>query len=302
MKPIVIIPTYNYAPFILRAIESVKGAEIIVIDDGSTDNTTELLQPLIDDDTITYHYQPNAGKAAATRKGIEMASGETIFTLDADDWFLPGKIANTLEIFKQHPEVVHVASPAQIVWENQTRSPEREPVPHWLLGKPLDGLEVLEKFYNRNRLYGGGSTFAARASVLKKMPLPDAVDMYTDEWLVLYALMQGKTFFLEDAHSAWYVHENNYSGKGGEALEKKIERLKRSSNAILRLIRENGFPESLVKAYTLKDRTRKLFWAEQSKSKSLMDVIEYAQAVLRGKYSWESIQQYHVVNRMIKFW
>src|SRR5437764_1056295 len=98
----VIIPTYNYARYIGEAIYSVlqqdypkDKKEIIVFDDGSTDNTKDILNEFIENKTIRYFYQDNNGKASATYKAIQKASGKYIFNLDADDYFLPGKIKST---------------------------------------------------------------------------------------------------------------------------------------------------------------------------------------------------------------
>ena len=86
----VIIPTYNSAQYIIEAIESAlnqtyKDYEIIVVDDGSTDNTRELLEPYIRKQVIQYVYQSNQGVAAARNRGIGISNGEFIAFLDADD-------------------------------------------------------------------------------------------------------------------------------------------------------------------------------------------------------------------------
>ena len=101
-KPLVsvIIPTYNRANLICRAIESVinqtyKNLEIIVVDDGSTDNTKARIQPYIEN--IRYYYQENRGASAAQNKGIELATGDWISILASDDIWLPEKIELQLE-------------------------------------------------------------------------------------------------------------------------------------------------------------------------------------------------------------
>jgi len=91
----VIIPVYNGEYMIKRAIESVlsqtyRDFEIIVVDDGSTDNTSEVLKPYRD--RIGYFYQENRGVAGARNKGIEKSKGEYIAFLDQDDIWLPEKL------------------------------------------------------------------------------------------------------------------------------------------------------------------------------------------------------------------
>ena len=108
----VVIPTYNCAGYITQAIESVLSQtncnyELLVIDDGSTDNTRQVLQPY--SHVLRYVYQNNQGVCAARNRGIKLAQGEYIAFLDADDFFLPGKLAAQLAVFKTQPNlgIVH---------------------------------------------------------------------------------------------------------------------------------------------------------------------------------------------------
>ncbi|WP_240041603.1 MULTISPECIES: glycosyltransferase family 2 protein [Okeania] len=116
----VIIATYNNAHYILEAIASVfnqtyTSYEIIVIDDGSTDNTREVLEPYLD--KIRYVYQENKGVSHARNLGLEMAGGEFIAFLDADDFFLPDKLAKQVAIFDTRPSLGIVHSGWRLVNE-----------------------------------------------------------------------------------------------------------------------------------------------------------------------------------------
>src|SRR4030042_4018515 len=87
----VIIPTYNYAHFLFEAVKSVldqtyKDFELIIIDDGSTDNTKDVVDNIMKkSNVIRYFYQVNQGLSAARNHGIRVAKGEYIALLDADD-------------------------------------------------------------------------------------------------------------------------------------------------------------------------------------------------------------------------
>ncbi|GAB4529388.1 MAG: hypothetical protein Tsb0014_11260 [Pleurocapsa sp.] len=109
----VIIPTYNCDRYIVQAIESVLqqkdcSYEIIVIDDGSTDATREVLEPYLD--RIRYIPQKNQGVAAARNHGIACARADLIAFLDADDYFLPEKLTRQAEIFAKRPDIGMVHS------------------------------------------------------------------------------------------------------------------------------------------------------------------------------------------------
>lgn len=100
----VIIPTYNSANYIKEALESVfeqtfQDFEIIVIDDGSTDGTGEILKKY--GDRIRSLFQDNSGPASARNKGIRIARGRYIAFLDADDIWLPLKLEKQVGLFHQ---------------------------------------------------------------------------------------------------------------------------------------------------------------------------------------------------------
>jgi len=110
-KPLVsvIIPTYNRAWVLREAIDSVlaqefKDFELIVVDDGSTDNTGEILGSYEQD--ILVVRQPNKGVSAARNRGIAAAAGRLIAFLDSDDLWLPRKLSSQVGFFNSNPAAV----------------------------------------------------------------------------------------------------------------------------------------------------------------------------------------------------
>ncbi len=112
----VIIPTYNRGFVLKDALESILGqgvdTQIIVIDDGSTDNTIEVLAPF--KDRITYHYQTNQGQSVARNVGIGLSRGLFISFLDSDDVFLPGKLKRECELFQEIPDAEVIISKSEL--------------------------------------------------------------------------------------------------------------------------------------------------------------------------------------------
>lgn len=90
----VIIPVYNASETLNQCIDSVlaqtlENIEIIIVNDGSTDNSAELITPYLSDERIVYYEKKNEGLAAARQDGIERARGEFIGFVDSDDWIEP---------------------------------------------------------------------------------------------------------------------------------------------------------------------------------------------------------------------
>jgi glycosyltransferase involved in cell wall biosynthesis len=107
-KVSVIIPTYNYGRFINSAIESVLAQtfpiyEIIVVDDGSTDETEEIVKKF--GDKVRYIKQKNSGVCAARNNGVANSSGDFIAFLDADDIWLPEKTEKQITKFQENAEI-----------------------------------------------------------------------------------------------------------------------------------------------------------------------------------------------------
>jgi uncharacterized protein (DUF1919 family) len=121
-----IIPVYNGGRFLARAIENIEGQkyeplEIIVIDDGSTDDTAEIAAGF--GDRIRYVYQTNSGPSAARNKGIEMAEGNAIAFLDVDDLWSDNKLAIQLSYLAKHPSVEIVQGLIQeMTWNKSSQS------------------------------------------------------------------------------------------------------------------------------------------------------------------------------------
>ena len=103
-----IIPTYNYSAFVRDAVESAllqtyKPVEVIVVDDGSTDDTKEVLSDYIDTGEIKYLYQNNKGLAGARNRGLAEAKGEYIVFLDSDDVVDEKKLEIQVKCLEENP-------------------------------------------------------------------------------------------------------------------------------------------------------------------------------------------------------
>jgi glycosyltransferase involved in cell wall biosynthesis len=129
----VVIPTYNRGHILCDAIDSVLcqdvPAEVIVIDDGSTDHTATVVGKY--DGRVRYTFQENRGSAAARNTGMAQARGEFVSLLDSDDVWLPHKMQTDLDLFRQFPAASAIASDAESYREEVLISPS------WLRSKDL---------------------------------------------------------------------------------------------------------------------------------------------------------------------
>jgi len=109
----VIIPTYNRANYLVQSLESVlaqsyRNLEVIVVNDGSTDNPETRLEPYRN--RILYLQKPNGGKSSALNLGLNHVSGQYVWVFDDDDIALPELVASHMSVFESQPDVGFVYS------------------------------------------------------------------------------------------------------------------------------------------------------------------------------------------------
>lgn len=106
----IVTPTYNRAGFIAQAVDSVLAQsvadwELLIVDDGSSDNTQEVLAAYQKDPRIHYFYQANQGQSIARNNALKRAQGDFVAFLDSDDLWCPDKLERQLALFQKHPDV-----------------------------------------------------------------------------------------------------------------------------------------------------------------------------------------------------
>lgn len=136
------MPVFNGAPFLAEALESVfqqthPNLELIVVDDGSTDDTPAVIAAY--GDRVRALAQPNAGPAAARNHGVRAARGELVAFLDADDLWLPEKLSRQLARFAARPDLDLCFSLTTNFWIPELEA-EAERFREHRIAKPLPGL------------------------------------------------------------------------------------------------------------------------------------------------------------------
>lgn len=144
----VVVPVYNAGELLDRCLDSIFNQntdcsiEVILVDDGSTDNSVELIRRRPEQNRIRLFRQANSGPSKARNKGIAEARGRFLAFLDADDYWLPGFLETTTEFMNTHPECVAVS----VAQRHLTTSGTYESPNNWSSLAPGEGVE-LDDFY-----------------------------------------------------------------------------------------------------------------------------------------------------------
>lgn len=119
----IVIPCYNQGRYLSKAIESVhkqtyNNYEIIVVDDGSEDDTKSVASGYTN---VSYVYQKNQGLAAARNTGIDISKGSLLVFLDSDDWLIPEALETNIEYILQQPELAFVSGAYMLFYELENK-------------------------------------------------------------------------------------------------------------------------------------------------------------------------------------
>ncbi len=119
----IITPTFNRADFINKAVNSVlaqtyNNFEFLIVDDGSTDSTRELVQPALADPRLQYFHQENQGQSIARNLALSKARGDFVCFLDSDNYWPAEKLSTQIELFRKHPEYDVIYGDIIVVDEN----------------------------------------------------------------------------------------------------------------------------------------------------------------------------------------
>ena len=225
MRCSIIINNYNYARYLGKAIESAleqtfDNCEVIVVDDGSTDASVEVIQSY--GDRIIPVLKPNGGQASAMNAGFEKCSGDLVLFLDADDWLEPNAVECIVAAFQE--------GTSHVYYQMTMRNPEGEDLGRFQLAfEELDaGVDAWNALLQR-----GAANFPptsanafSRQALEAVLPIPEEIfRIRADVYLLHTAAFQGGVVALEKSLANYLVHgSNNWFAKKGTQKTRKFRR------------------------------------------------------------------------------
>ena len=156
-----IIPVYNTSQYITTCVDSILNQnihsyEIIIIDDGSTDNSLKVLQKYSKQKQITIISQTNRGVSSARNKGIEICNGDYIFFVDSDDYIEYNSMFYILEIIqKEKPDLLRLSS--NIIINNKKKTEKTK----W------EGYKTIDTLYNNSQFCPTLWGYIFKTSIIK---------------------------------------------------------------------------------------------------------------------------------------
>jgi glycosyltransferase involved in cell wall biosynthesis len=235
----IVMPAFNGEKFIQQAVDSVLSQtysnwELIIVDDGSTDNTAEIIRRYSGDSRIRTVHQENKGQASALDHGLDLARGEYVTTLDTDDWYTPNSLLDRASYLKDHLEFGAVYGDGIYCDVNG------KPLKHFseyrignVTGDVYDTL-VTSPFF------GTGANVMIRQEILEKYQIRYDETIFWCQDLDFYIrVAENCSFGIVDSIIVWYrIHQANMTMSAPEG--RKLESLIRTKKKVLLSSRFEG--------------------------------------------------------------
>ncbi len=209
----VLIDTYNHEKYIQAAIKSVltqegignAGVDIVVIDDGSTDGTGEIVRSF--GNAVRYFHKPNGGQASAFNFGIPLCQGEIICFLDGDDWWHPNKLSTVSDAFLRNPAtcgVGHSFIEVDEVSGKLAKVGPPSPIPIHFASRSSIAL-----FHEFACCLGTSRLAMKRSAALDLLNIPQALVFEADEYMFTLLPTLGEVMILPEALTYYRIHGTN---------------------------------------------------------------------------------------------
>jgi glycosyltransferase involved in cell wall biosynthesis len=287
MQLSVLIDTYNHQPLIESAIHSVllqdfppSQREIIVVDDGSTDGTAEIVRQYAPQ--VRLITKKNGGQASAFNAGIPECRGQVIVFLDGDDWWAPRKLRRIAHLFAEDHALGMIGHAFIESFDNGLR---KTVLPGARARLQVNDVSAAA-FFRLSRCYFGTSRLALRANLARQiLPVPEALVFEADEYLFTMAAALAPLLVLPEPLTYYRVHAGSLflSAGASEAGERrKATVIAELAKALRASLPGTGAPPAAIE--------------------TMLEIVEAEAAQLRlkldGGWPWETFQAERTIYRV----
>ena len=275
----VLIDTYNHERFVEQAVVSVleqdfpdAEREIIVVDDGSTDGTSEIVKKF--EPRVRLLRKENGGQAAAFNAGIPECKGEIVSFLDGDDWWAPGKLQAVADALASEPSIGLVGHGITEVFPDGGQ--------HVQLLKEVHRFRVDSeagaRTFRLRKSFLGTSRMTIRAAVLRQIGrVPEALAIQADEYLFTLSGFLADVLILRESLTFYRLH----AGNAFQVADGNTQALRRKQKVL----------ESLAKSITAKLEEQKV---KASVARIAVEAIETEAELIRlsldAGLPWETVR------------
>jgi len=278
----IVIPTYRHREFILHTLDSVFGQtmtdyEVIVVNDGSPDDTRAVLDPLIEARRIEYFEQSNQGQNKARNYGIGRSRGEYVALLDDDDLWPADKLEWQVEFLDEHPDVGMIGGTLQAIDENGACRRK---------GTFTPTIEF-ETLFAANPFLSPGQTLI-RSDLLKRLGGMSMSIWGADDWDLWFRIAKASKIVMLDRLALYYrLHPGNASKQTGrllraccDTIEKHLRDVPGPSRSRLRFENQRTLYEGLGSVLIREARQQLRSGDLRAATRSLRDVSSLWRGIL----------------------
>ena len=288
VKVSILMPVYNGSQYLSEAIKSAlaqtyKNIELLIVNDGSTDNSADIIRPFLKDSRVIYIEQKNAGVASARNTAIKKARGKYIGFLDQDDLWLPNKLSTQIKFLETNKEIAFVHSRQGYIQTDG--APIHTYSKDWV--SDLHG-KCFTELFKRNRI--AVLTVLLRKSVIDDIGFFNETVSRADDYELWLRICSKYSIGFQDKNLALYrCHDKNASHdyiKMEQAELNALETLYNKNKEAFIFIDKNILNNRFSKLHT--EVANGFFWQKHNYSFALR---HYLKALYFKPIDWKNIKQ-----------
>lgn len=226
MKISVIIASYNYAQYIEEAINSVidqsyQDWELIIVDDGSNDNSIDIIKAYCEKDERIHFFQHSDGQNKGLKEtillGLKHATGEWIAFLESDDSFKPDNLLKKIELIPKYPDVKLIFNKVKFISEEKRKQQKYYETTQKKLAQKRYPQNMFYDFCTENMVLTF-SCVMVEANTLKNADFNTPYDYSLDRWVWIHLAYKNDFYYLDEELTQWRLHFNSYTQSSKKPL------------------------------------------------------------------------------------